>query len=154
MKLLFLLITGMVVSSLSASASVSIDMKPFDYASYGGARYCLKSDFDGNGISDYVAPLGEGWIHVFMNYGSKTEKRIDIDAGGAGELYAPRKKIGDHGEPCAKNPSIIVRWVGKNHVVFRWTGNEFEKMMFPAFYEAHDQITESKVSQPLYQVTI
>lgn len=113
------------------------DLKPFDYNRYGGEKYCLKSDFDGNDVSDYVAPIGEGWIRVFMNYGTKSEKAINIDAGGVAELYAPRNVIGQNGEPIVKHTSILVRWVGQNHVVFMWDGEVFKKMVFPSFYEKH-----------------
>jgi len=109
--------------------------KPFDFERFGGKECCLTSDFDGNGINDYVALIGEGWIHVFMNYGTNTEKRIDIDAGGVAELYPPREKMGAHGEPAVKNPSILVRWVGQSHVVFAWTGSEFKKLSYPAYDE-------------------
>lgn len=48
------------------------DPKSFDCKLYGGQENCLKADFDGNGVSDYVTPLGEGWIRIFMNYGAKS----------------------------------------------------------------------------------
>ncbi len=96
---------------------------------------CLKSDFDGNGISDYSAVKGEGWIYVFMNVGTDSEKVFEIDAGGVAELYAPREKVGERGEPIVKNPSIMVRWVGQNHVVFTWDGKGFKEILFPGFYE-------------------
>ena len=134
MRFLPTFLTCMILLNAAAWAK-SKDLKPFEYDRYGGEKHCLKSDFDGNGISDYVAPMGEGWIHVFMNYGAKTEKRIDIDAGGVSELYPPRSKTGEHGEPAVKNPSILVRWVGQNHVVFTWAGNEFKKLLYPAFDE-------------------
>ena len=128
-----LLFLSLLFLPLSASANPSKDVKPFDYAPYGGEQYCLKSDFDGNGITDYVAPMGEGWIRVFMNYGTKAEKRIDIDGGGVAELYEPRKEVGEHGEPAVKNPSILVRWVGRSHVVFTWDGKEFKKLSYPGY---------------------
>ncbi len=106
---------------------------PFD--KYGGEKYCLKADFDGNGTQDYVAPIAEGWIKVFRNYGSKSEKTFDIDAGGVVELYEARDEAGEHGEPAVKNPSILVRWVGQDHVVFTWDKMGFKKIVFPGFYE-------------------
>lgn len=120
------------ISSGSVEAN---DPKPFDYKLYGGEENCLKSDFDGNGVSDYVAPLGEGWIRVFMNYGAKSEKAIDIDAGGVAELYAPRSAVGRNGEPIVERPSILVRWVGQDHVVFTWDGAGFKRVTFPGFYK-------------------
>ena len=133
----------LIVCLLSCSAYCALppqlfaakDVKPFDYDRHGGKEHCLKSDFDGNGVSDYVAPMGEGWVHVFMNYGTKAEKVIDIDAGGVAELYMPRKEVGKHGEPIVKNPSILVRWVGRTHVVFTWSGSEFKKLSYPGFDE-------------------
>lgn len=131
------LMLGLVVifKSTILGQSQAIDEKPFEYERYGGKEYCLKSDFDGNGTSDYVAPLGEGWIKVFMNYGSDSERTIDIDAGGVAELYEPRDEVGENGEPIVENPSILVRWVGQVHVVFTWDGEKFKKISFPSFYE-------------------
>lgn len=95
---------------------------------------CLKADFDGNGIIDFSAPKGEGWIYVFMNLGAESEKIVEIDAGGVTELYAPRK-AGKRGEPGVNNPSILVRWVGQNHAVFTWDGKGFKKILYPGYYE-------------------
>jgi len=131
MKIIVILMLHIAVASFSW-ASPSRDVKPFNYALYGGEKYCLKSDFDGNGISDYVVTLGEGWIQVILNYGCKEERRFDIDAGGVAELYSARKVAGENGEPAVMHPSILVRWVGQSHVVFTWNGNEFSKIEFPA----------------------
>ena len=110
-------------------------LRPFDCKHYVGEENCLKSDFDGNGVNDYVAPQSEGWIKVYMNFGTESEKVIDIDAGGVAELYAPRNAIGKNGEPISKHPSILIQWVGQNHVVFMWNGDTFKKVTFPGFYE-------------------
>jgi hypothetical protein len=83
---------------------------------------CFKADFDGNGVNDYVAPMGEGWTYVFMNLGADSEKIFEIYGGGVAELYAPRKNVGERDEPIADNPSILIRWVGQNHIVFIWEG--------------------------------
>ena len=128
-----------VLTSTALGQSKGVDEKPFKYDQYGGEEYCLKSDFDGNGISDYVAPLGEGWITIFMNYGTDSAKTINIDAGGVAELYEPRNEVGEHGEPTVENPSILVRWVGQVHVVFTWDGKEFKKKSFPGFYEVRQR---------------
>ncbi len=101
---------------------------------YGGDG-CLKADFDGNGVDDYVVPNGEGWIRVFLNHGKKTEQVIDIDAGGIAELYPPRSVVGPNGEPIVEHVSILVRWVGQEHVVYTWDGKGFKKVSFRSAHE-------------------
>jgi Tol biopolymer transport system component len=96
---------------------------------------CFEADFDSNGLVDFTAPAGEGWIYVFMNLGTDLEKTIELDAGGVSELYAPRDTLGERGEPVAEHPSILIPWVGQNHVVFTWDGTGFKKVAFPGFYE-------------------
>jgi hypothetical protein len=96
---------------------------------------CFEADFDSNGVTDFTAPAGEGWIHVFMNIGTDTETSFELDAGGVTELYAPRDTLGARGEPVAEHPSILVRWVGQDHIVFTWDGNGFRKITFPGFYQ-------------------
>ena len=127
--------------ALTCNTIPATQLKADDVFEHSGTRCkisktnCLKADFDGNGISDYSAPMGEGWIYVFMNVGTNSEKVIEIDAGGVTEIYPPRVNVGKDGEPAVNNSSILVRWVGQNHVVFTWDGSEFKKISFPGYYE-------------------
>jgi len=98
-----------------------------------GRANCFKADFDGNGVIDYVVPIGEGWIAVHMNVASEKATIHELDAGGVAEIYPARTKTGEHGEPALKNPAILVTWVGQNHVVFAWNNGGFKKIIFPAF---------------------
>lgn len=96
---------------------------------------CIKADFDGNGLPDYSVPHGEGFILVIMNRGSTSEKTLEIDAGGVAEVYEARSSVGKHGEPVSMNQAILIKWVGKEHHVYKWNGDNFTKTSFPGFYE-------------------
>jgi hypothetical protein len=136
MKKFLMLGLAVILTSTTLGQSQAIDEKSFEYERYGGKEYCLKSDFDGNGTSDYIAPLGEGWIKVFMKIGSDSERTIDIDAGGVAELYELRDEVGENGEPIVENPSILVRWVGQVQVVFTWMVKNLKKYRFQVFMKS------------------
>lgn len=93
---------------------------------------CIAADFDGNGFTDFAIPGAEGMANVIMNNATGFWRAARIDAGGLLELYPPRLTKGKQGEPISKNHGILVRWVGQNHAVFTWDGEEFSRTLFPA----------------------
>ena len=96
---------------------------------------CIAADFDGNGFIDFALPGSEGIVNVSMNNGNGFFQAARIDAGGLLELYAPRESVGEHGEPKTKYHGLMVRWVGQNHAVFLWHNEEFNRILFPGYYE-------------------
>ena len=93
---------------------------------------CIAADFDGNGWVDYAIPGAEGIANIILNGPDGSWKVVRIDVAGMLELYPSRGEAGDHGEPVAKNPGLLVRWVGQHHAVFVWRGDTFVRLLFPA----------------------
>lgn len=93
---------------------------------------CVVADFDGDGIVDYAIPGAEGSANIFLIGRKDSKTVVRIDAGGVLELYPPRKTKGPNGEPISEQYGLLVRWVGQDHVVFVWNGQDFRKEKFPA----------------------
>ena len=125
-------VPGECICSGRVSPDVGLDETgPRDEELERGVR-CIAADFDGNGFTDFAIPGGEGMANVIMSNAAGFWRAARIDAGGVLELYPPRFIKGKQGEPISKNHGLLVRWVGQNHAVFTWDGEEFSRTLFPA----------------------
>lgn len=86
---------------------------------------CLAADFDGDGTTDVALTGGEGMAVVIRRTPGGGMVSYVIDAGGLLELYEPRAAAGPRGEPRSSYYGLLVRDVGRFHVIFLWDGARF-----------------------------
>lgn len=96
---------------------------------------CLAADFDGNGTTDVALTGGEGMAVIVRRTPDGALVPHVIDAGGLLELYGPRTTVGPHGEPRSAHHGLLVRDVGRSHVIFLWDGARFAPTRLAAWNE-------------------
>jgi len=117
-----------IIDSTGSLAASGVDFRGFTRG-----IACLAADLDGNHVIDVTLAGGEGYAALVLRGRTSHFDIHIIDAGGVLELYAPRRAVGLHGEPPSAQYGLLVRNVGRYHVIFLWDGERFERTRLPAW---------------------